>query len=175
MARRRERFLTAKQRAKLLENCPDDLRALCTAVLLTAARPGELVAAMVADFDKKQGILTLRKSKTGFRQITLSTAAIAFFSERTQGRIANARILERKNGLPWDRFAWRDLFKPAVRAARLPRDVVLYLLRHAAISEMIVGGVNASVVAKLAGTSTAMIDKHYGHLIHEGVRDRLTP
>ena len=38
---------------------------------------------------------------------------------------------------------------------------------------MLIGGVNPSVVAQLAGTSTAMIDDHYGHLIHTGVRERL--
>lgn len=173
VGRRRDRFLTAEQRTKLLGKCDEHLRGLCTGLLLTAARPGELAGATVADFDKKRGTLTLRHSKTGFRIVTLSTAAINFFSEQTRGRIGNAPLLPRPDGLPWDRFAWRDLFKPAARAARLPRDVVLYSLRHAAISEMLTGGVNSSVVARLAGTSTAMIDKHYGHLIHEGVRERL--
>ena len=31
---------------------------------------------------------------------------------------------------------------------------------------MIAGGVDSFLVAKLAATSTAMIDKHYGHLRH---------
>ena len=43
----------------------------------------------------------------------------------------------------------------------------MYRLRHVAISEMIAGGVDTFLVAKLAGTSTAMIDKHHGHLRHE--------
>lgn len=49
----------------------------------------------------------------------------------------------------------------------------MYTLRHVAISEMIAGGVDTFLVAKLAGTSTAMIDKHYGHLRHEQTRARL--
>lgn len=60
-----------------------------------------------------------------------------------------------------------------MRAAKLPDDVVFYTLRHTGISEMIAGGVDTFVVAALAGTSTAMIDQHYGHLRHDQTRARL--
>ena len=49
----------------------------------------------------------------------------------------------------------------------------MYTLRHVAISEMIAAGMDSFLVAKLAGTSTAMIDKHYGHLRHDQTRARL--
>ena len=49
----------------------------------------------------------------------------------------------------------------------------MYTLRHVAISEMIAGGVDTFLVAKLAATSTAMIDTLYGHLRHEQTRARL--
>lgn len=172
VGRRRDRILTPEQRTALFEKCPDDLQVLCKALLLTAARPGEIASATVADFNKKRGTLKL-DGKTGPRVVTLSTAAIAFFAEQTKDRIGNAPLVTRDDGSAWDRFAWRDLLRPTLRAAKLPRDVVLYSLRHTAISEMLIGGVNPSVVAQLAGTSTAMIDQHYGHLIHEGVRERL--
>jgi site-specific recombinase XerD len=60
-----------------------------------------------------------------------------------------------------------------VRAAELPDDVVLYAVRHTAISELIAAGMDSFLVAKLAGTSTMVIDKHYGHLRHEQTRPRL--
>ena len=41
----------------------------------------------------------------------------------------------------------------AVNRARLPPDIVLYSLRHAAISEMLTSGLDPLSVAKLAGTS----------------------
>jgi hypothetical protein len=50
---------------------------------------------------------------------------------------------------------------------------VLYAVRHTAISELIAGGMDTFIVARLAGTSTAMIDKHYGHLRHAQNRARL--
>src|SRR3569623_463751 len=51
VGRRRTAFLTLKQRKALLTACPDALRALVTALLLTGARPGELAAASAASFD----------------------------------------------------------------------------------------------------------------------------
>jgi integrase len=48
-----------------------------------------------------------------------------------------------------------------------------YSLRHTAISEFIANGADSFIVARLAGTSTAMIDKHYGHLRHDKTRAKL--
>ena len=111
--------------------------------------------------------------KTGRRTVSLSSAAISFFKEQVRDRIGKAPLLSRTDGKRWDRFAWRDGIREAVKAAELPPDVVLYNLRHAAISEMLVSGIDATIVAQLAGTSTAMIDKHYGHLIHDRTRIKL--
>jgi site-specific recombinase XerD len=49
----------------------------------------------------------------------------------------------------------------------------MYSLRHAAISEMIIAGVDVFSVARLTGTSSAMIDKHYGHLCGDRMRAKL--
>lgn len=38
---------------------------------------------------------------------------------------------------------------------------------------MISGGMDSFVVARLAGSFSAMIDKHYGHLKHDTTRARL--
>lgn len=172
VGRRRERLLNAQERRRLIEKAPPALANLCRAILLTAARPGELSAADVADLDRKQGTLTLQ-GKTNRRTVSLSTAAAKFLVEITRNRLPTAPLLPRGDGARYDRFTWRDEFRQAAEDAGLPEDVVLYSLRHAAISEMLIGGVNPSTVAKLAGTSTAMIDRHYGHLIHDHTRAKL--
>ena len=59
------------------------------------------------------------------------------------------------------------------RRALGPRRVVMYSLRHKAISEMIANGIDSFEVARMAGTSTEMIDKHYGHLRHDRMRAKL--
>ena len=57
--------------------------------------------------------------------------------------------------------------------AGLGDDVVMYSLRHCAISEMLVAGIDPLSVARLAGTSIAMIQNHYGHLIKDKVATQL--
>lgn len=172
VGRRRQVFLSSQQRRALLEACPNDLRALATALLLTGARPGELANANVLDLDKVNGTLALN-GKTGSRIATLSTAALKFFTDLSRDRIGSTPLLTREFSQRWNKDAWKKPFKAAAKAAGLPPDTVMYSLRHTAISELIAGGMDSFLVAKLAGTSTAMIDRHYGHLHHDLTRKRL--
>jgi integrase len=163
VGQRRKAVLDTTQRKTLLDACPHDLRRLASGLLLTGVRCGELAAANVADFDKANGTITL-DGKTGKRTVAVSTAAIAFFTECSKGRVANAPLLMREDGERWNKDMWKKVFRQAVTDAGLPDDVVIYTLRHTGISEMILGGMDSFVVATLAGTSVAMIEKHYGHL-----------
>lgn len=172
VGKRREHFLTEEERRVLLDNAPEDLRGLLTALLLTAARPGELAKANISDFDKNEGTLTLN-GKTGPRTVTVSTQAIKFFTTITKHRIGQQPLLVRDDGARWNKDWWKKLMKTTVAAAGLSSDIVMYHLRHAAISEMIAQAMDSSLVAKLAGTSTAMIDRHYGHLRHDKTRAML--
>lgn len=172
VGRRRERMLSPKDRTALLDACPDDLRGLVKGLLLTAARPGELAKAIVSDFDKRHGTMVL-DGKTGRRIVTLSTAARTFMAEHCKDKLPSAYILMNEFGQQWKKDDWKKPFKEAVIQAKIPPDTVMYHLRHTAISELILGGMNTSLVAMLAGTSTAMIDKHYGHLQHDQMRRML--
>ena len=168
----RGRFLSLAERAALMEHCPPPLAALVTALLLTGARPGEVASARVGDIDFNQGVMRL-SGKTGARVVTLSSRAVAFFKTQTKDKLPTAYALTDAFGNAWNKDAWKKPFKQAVTAAGLPRDVVVYTLRHTAISELIAGGMDSFLVARLAGTSTAMIDRHYGHLCHTQTRAQL--
>ncbi|MFP3475257.1 MULTISPECIES: tyrosine-type recombinase/integrase [Burkholderia] len=172
VGRRRQGFIPHEQRGRLLDHCPDDLALLVRALLLTAARPGEMAKVVANNFDRAQGTLALA-GKTGFRVVTLSTAARKFFETLSTDKIASAPLFTTTAGATWTKDAWKKMFRSAVAAAQLPDDIVMYSLRHTAISEMIANGMDSFVVARLAGTSTAMIDKHYGHLKHDVTRARL--
>jgi integrase len=172
VGRRREHFLTIDQRRALLAACEPDIRMFCEAILLTAARPGEIAKIQARDFDRNNGTIVL-SGKTGRRTAPLSTSAIAFFTTLTSSKIGQAHLFTRPDGRPWVKEMWSPAFREAARKAGLPDDVVMYSLRHAAISEMIAGGMESFIVAKLAGTSTAMIDQHYGHLRNDRTREML--
>jgi site-specific recombinase XerD len=46
-------------------------------------------------------------------------------------------------------------------------------LRHSTITDLVTGGLDLFTVAKISGTSVAMIEKHYGHLQREHARQAL--
>lgn len=169
VGQRRQRYLSEEERAALLVHCDEHLSALVRILLLTAVRPGEIARARVGDFDPGQGTLYLY-GKTGGRPVTLSTAASTFLKERVKDAPLDTLIFVDQYGNKWNKDSWKVGFREAVSAAKLTGQVVMYTLRHTAISDMIVGGVDSFIVARLAGTSTAMIDRHYGHLKHQGVR-----
>lgn len=164
VGKRRTIFLNTDERRALVAHCGDGLRELVTALLLTGIRPGELAGCDVADFDKITGTLTIRISKTEARTVPLSTAAIEHFKSATKDRIGAAPLIPDAFGNRWNKDAWKKPFKAAVAAAGLPDKTVIYTLRHCAITELIAGGMDSHLVAKIAGTSTAMIDANYGHL-----------
>jgi integrase len=172
VGRRRDAFLPASQRSDLIKACPADLQRLVKAMLLTGARPGELANANAQHFNREQGTLAL-EGKTGHRIVTLSTVAAAFFAECAVDKIAGAPLLATEFGNRWTKDAWKKPFRVAAASAGLPPKAVMYSLRHTAISEMIAGGMDSFIVARLAGTSTAMIDQHYGHLRHDTTRAKL--
>lgn len=170
---RRKHFLTIDQRRELIKHCPPELALLVEAMLHTAARPGELASLSSENFDKHAGTLTYLKGKTGERTITLSSKAIAFFKQQVKGMIGKASIFKQADGTDWNKDDWKKVFKEATKNAGLPPDVVMYSLRHTAISQMIEDGMDSFIVAKLAGTSVTMIEKHYGHLRHDRTRAKL--
>ena len=173
VGRKRELFLSREQRDTLMAKCPETLGQFVRGLVLTALRPGELAACQVQDFDKAAGTLNVRKSKTEARIVPLSTSARGFFVERSQDRIGASPLFADDFGKAWTKDSWKKPFKAAVTAGKLPSETVTYSLRHAAISELLVSGMDMHTVAKIAGTSTEMIDGHYGHLCIERTRGQL--
>lgn len=166
VSKRRDASLTMLDRKKLITAASPDLKAFLNAMLMTACRPGELAGCTVGDLDP-EGLLTV-SGKTGRRTIPLSPKALALLKSAAGDRDLDEPLLTR-SGVAWTRFEWRDAFQQARRAAGLPDTVVMYGLRHVAISEMLVSGMDPMTVSKIAGTSIEMISRHYGHLIRERV------
>ncbi|CAN0624526.1 Tyrosine recombinase XerC [Burkholderia multivorans] len=170
--RRRDGFISIEGRRSLLAACEDDFATFVRGLLLTAARPGELAKVRAKDFDRKAGTLAL-SGKTGHRVVPVSHTAARLLSELAAGKIGDALLFCRADGAMWLKDCWKKVFRAARDAAGLPGHFVVYSLRHTAISELIMGGMDAFSVAKVAGTSMQMIDKHYGHLRRDFVRAAL--
>jgi integrase len=163
--RQRDAYLDRAQRTALLNSASEDVRQFLRGLALVPLRPGALAALTVASFDKRLGVLTIGKDKSGRdRRIKLPSATAAYFADQAKDKLPSAPLLARANGKSWDKDAWKKPVKAAAKAAALPGSVTAYSMRHSAITDLVTAGLDLLTVAQLSGTSVAMIERHYGHL-----------
>jgi len=180
-------FLTAEQRERLIEHASKELAAYLRGLEHSGARPSELAAATVADFDAKQGRLVLKHrkgkgSKLRSRAVTLSSTDAKFFASHTANKLPTAPLISNPEGGHWRRHRWAR----AIRAAKLaienakpkqqpiPEGACAYSFRHARISELLqIYGVDPLTVAKQTGTSMAMMEKYYFKFLPDSLLEKL--
>lgn len=163
--RRRELYLDLGQRRALIAKADADLATLLRGLSLVPLRPGALAALTVASLDRRLSTLAIGKDKHGAeRRILLPAMTAAFFAEQAKGKLPAAPLLSRADGKAWDKDAWKKPIKTAAAAAELPANTTAYTLRHSVITDLVAGGLDVLTVARLAGTSVLMIERHYGHL-----------
>lgn len=175
---RRDLFLDLEQRRALLSQASAACRDLMEGVALTGIRPGKEITTLTRKkFDARTKSLTIVTGKTGGRTIPLSPAAVDLFTRLSKDKLPNAPLFTRDDGQPWAHSDYDELVREAARRAGLPSEpktgVCLYTLRHCFITEALLAGMATLDVARLAGTSVMMIEKHYGHLVASAARERL--
>lgn len=173
MGEARKVFLNPEQRKRLLDQCAGSFRDLIEAGFLTGARYGELRALLVSDYDKARRVLSIRKGKTGPRSVPLSDAAAKLFDRLRKAKLPSAALLTRDDGQPWQHSDQDKVMREAVKKAKLPHGTVYYTLRHTFIANALTNGIDIHTVAKLCGTSVAMIEAHYVKLLHSDARGKL--
>lgn len=172
--KRRELYLDRDERKKLIDATCDEAQPFVKALCLLPLRPGALASLTVREFDKRTRALTVGKDKNGNpRQLTMPSKIADFFEVQVQGKLPNASIFTRAVGEPWNKDAWKYPIKDAVKAAGLPLATSAYTLRHSVITDIIRARLPILTVAQLSGTSVAMIEKHYGHLVRDDAEDAL--
>jgi len=171
---RRDLYLDKAQRLALLNALPADIAALCRGMCLLPVRPGVLAALRARDFDARTGELVIGKDKSGAgRRLMLPDETTAFFKAQTRGKLPAAHLFPRADGKPLDKESWKGPVKDAAKVAKLPKETVAYTLRHSTITDLVTGGLDLLTIAQVAGTSVAMIEKHYGHLRREHAKQAL--
>lgn len=172
--KRRELYLDRAERKRLIEVTGDEARPFVKALCLLPLRPGALASLAVRDFDKRTRSLTIGKDKNGNpRQISLPQVIADFFAKQVKGKLPAASIFARAGGEAWNKDAWKYPIKEAVKAAILPGAASAYTLRHSVITDLIRARLPILTVAQLSGTSVAMIEKHYGHLVRDDAEEAL--
>ena len=172
---RRALYLDRAQRRALIEAIPDaEMRAFVAALAVLPLRPGALAALTAGDFDARQRTLRIGTDKEAAgRVIPLPSTVVATIEQAARAKLPAAPLFARWDGKAWRTDEWVKAIKAAALAAKLPANTVGYTLRHSAITDLVSAGLDLFTVAKLAGTSVAMIEKHYGHLQQDRARDAL--
>lgn len=164
---RRDCYLDTDQRRKLIQHAAPDCAILLRALSLLPLRPGAVAALTVGNFDKRLNVLVIGKDKSGKdRKITLPPSTAEFFTEQSKGKLPSAPLCARDNGKAWNKDSWKYPFKNAAVSAGIPTNATAYSLRHSTITDLIaLHRLDTMTVSQLSGTSIAMIEKHYGHLL----------
>jgi integrase len=173
--RRRELYLDMKQRRALLKAADEvghAVRDLIEAATLTGARAGELVRAIVSQFEPRTRSMTFitgkQRKNGGQRKVLLSAAALSLFKRLAKGKGPDEPLFLRDDGQAWAHSDWDEPVREAATNAGLPADahtgVCLYTLRHSFITQALTKGSSTLEVAHYVGTSVQMIDLHYGQV-----------
>jgi len=145
----------------------------------TGARTHELISAKVSDFQFNARTIVLGKHKRSHtlrepltRTITLNGDAFAILSRRCEGRPAEAYIFPNRQGVkPYTSVLVADRFVTVRKRAGVRDSITIYSFRHLWISEMLMAGVDVLLVARMAGTSVAMVERVYGHFRNQCYQD----
>ena len=172
--KRRQLYLDRAERKRLIDATGNEARPFVRGLCLLPLRPGALASLTVRDFDKRTRTLTIGKDKNGNpRQISLPQIIADFFAEQVKDKLPAAPIFARAGGEAWNKDAWKYPIKEGVKAAGLPGATAAYTLRHSVITDLIRARLPILTVAQLSGTSVAMIEKHYGHLVRDDAEEAL--
>jgi integrase len=151
----------------------------------TGLRPEEWQALERRDIDRRAGLLTVRrtvssgevvnlaKTERSRREVPLSRAAIDAL-EQLPARIDTSLLFPAPAGglLNLDNFRRRE-WSPAIEAAGIATPARLYDLRSTFASNALAAGVGIHALARIMGTSIAMIERHYGTLL-DGAMEEIT-
>ena len=178
-------FLDATQRTAVIAAASPAAGRFFRGLELTGARPRELAATVVADFDGQRLRLAHRKGrpvKLRPRHVVLSAEAIEFFKEQYRDKLPPAPLFTEDGETPWRRHVWAREMRAAIAKhneqakgnKRISSHATAYSFRPARISELLqIYGVDPLTVAAQTGTSIAMIEKAYLRFIPSAMQEKL--
>src|SRR5262249_37300592 len=111
------------------------------------------------------------------RNITLGADATAIFQKLCQGKKPEDHVFVNSDGRPYHRNTLYERFNRVKEVAAeqklgdVRECITIYSFRDLWISEAMMAGNDVATVARMAGTSVAMIERVYGHFRAQHLHD----
>lgn len=150
----------------------------------TGARTDELAQCRVGDFLRETRQVILGKHKRSkkqrtppLRNITLNPEAFTIFERLCSDKEKTDHVFANSDGKPFRRKTLAERFNRVKEIAtekglgKVRKETTIYSFRHLWISEALMAGNDIATVAKMAGTSIAMIERVYGHFRNQHLHD----
>lgn len=170
---RRDFLISPEHEATFLSHASYPLASIFRAMLWTGRRPGEMRKARKSELhDAGDGRLILRlREHKNLRRTGLPEDV--HLPDEMRVLVRNL-VADPLNGSDWlfvtqSRCPWTDAnlarcVKRTVARAGLPKAMIPYSCRHTWITRRLLAGVPITLVARMAGTSPMVIQKHYEHV-----------
>ena len=144
----------------------------------TGARTHELIAVRAGEVQRVTRPLVLGHHKCTHtlkeprpRQVYLNETAFGIMARRCDGLPLDAYVFQKPSGGAFSNANIAERFQTVRKRAGVRSSITIYSFRHLWISEMLMAGVDVLLVARMAGTSVAMIERVYGHFRNQSYQE----
>ncbi len=167
-----DRWLTADEESRLLENCPEWLSEIVVFALNTGLRKDELLSLEWYRVDSKRKTILIKKTKNGKpKTLPLNRIALDVLEQRSKVRtIKNELVFFNSKGTKINGYGLSRTFKNIAEEAGI-EDFRLHDLRHTFATRLAQRGVDLYKIAKLLGHSDIKTTQRYAHHCPESLRD----
>jgi integrase len=160
-------IVSEEAHAKLLEASPAYFKPFLQLLRLTGARPSEVASITAENFDEANACVRLKEHKTArhgkSRIIFLSPEAVAVLKEQ-KAKHESGHLVRNRLGFAYSKNAIVHMMASLRKKAGV--EGTAYGYRHTFATDALANGVpDAHVSALLGHSGTAMLHRHYSHLL----------
>ena len=165
-----ERFLTADEEKRLLDNSTARLREVISFALNTGARRGEIISLKWSDVDLFKRTVTFLKTKNKeIRTVPLNLTVLDLLKRKSKVKSISGYVFPSQAGTKRiGKNLYRE-FQLARKRAEL-QDVRIHDLRHTFATRLAQAGVDLYTISKLLGHKTLVMTTRYSHHNTESIR-----